>query len=209
MCRGLFSKRQASYCNPAAVSCTPSSSLHASSQADVCALYQGALLAQLIVGAIPFGNVVIAPVAAAIPTAQSVVDTLKQTPAFFDKVTDNEYELFIQPPNLQRKHSRVSPSPRSTRVRSTAQRISLSRITASWIYGAGAPDLTISLSFCKFLICSSVLHIFSRYQVCRLEEVQHLILTKSLPITLREQALTVIIVGMARRQTLSTWSSIF
>lgn len=44
-------------------------------------LYKGALLAQLVLGAIPFGNVVIAPVAAAIPTAQGVVDALKQTPA--------------------------------------------------------------------------------------------------------------------------------
>lgn len=34
-----------------------------------------------MLGAIPFGNVVIAPVAAAIPTAQGVVDALKQTPA--------------------------------------------------------------------------------------------------------------------------------
>jgi hypothetical protein len=34
-----------------------------------------------MVGAIPFGNVVIAPVAAAIPTAQGVVDALKQAPA--------------------------------------------------------------------------------------------------------------------------------
>lgn len=44
-------------------------------------ILQGALLAQLVVGAIPFGNVVIAPVAAAIPTAQGVVDALKQSPA--------------------------------------------------------------------------------------------------------------------------------
>ncbi|ROV92215.1 hypothetical protein VMCG_09323 [Cytospora schulzeri] len=43
--------------------------------------FHGALLAQLVVGAIPFGNVVIAPVAAAIPTAQGVVDALKQTQA--------------------------------------------------------------------------------------------------------------------------------
>ncbi|PQE16628.1 NRPS-like enzyme protein [Rutstroemia sp. NJR-2017a BBW] len=39
------------------------------------------LLAQLLVGAIPYGNVVIAPVAAAIPTAQGVVNALKQSPA--------------------------------------------------------------------------------------------------------------------------------
>lgn len=44
-------------------------------------ILQGALLAQLVVGAIPFGNVVIAPVAAAIPTAQGVVDALEQSPA--------------------------------------------------------------------------------------------------------------------------------
>ncbi|KAF3003827.1 putative secondary metabolism biosynthetic enzyme [Neopestalotiopsis sp. 37M] len=43
--------------------------------------FHGACLAQLVVGAIPFGNVVIAPVAAAFPTAQGVVDALKQTPA--------------------------------------------------------------------------------------------------------------------------------
>ncbi|KID70415.1 Male sterility, NAD-binding protein, partial [Metarhizium hybridum] len=43
--------------------------------------FHGALLAQLIVGAIPYGNVVIAPVVTAIPTAQNVVDALKQTPA--------------------------------------------------------------------------------------------------------------------------------
>ncbi|KAI1500357.1 acetyl-CoA synthetase-like protein [Biscogniauxia marginata] len=40
-----------------------------------------ALLAHLMVGAIPYGNVVITPVAAAIPTARGVVDALKQTPA--------------------------------------------------------------------------------------------------------------------------------
>ncbi|ROW18114.1 hypothetical protein VPNG_00182 [Cytospora leucostoma] len=43
--------------------------------------FHGALLAQLMCGAIPFGNVVIAPVAAAIPTAQAVVDALKKSPA--------------------------------------------------------------------------------------------------------------------------------
>ncbi|KAI1129722.1 putative NRPS-like enzyme [Nemania abortiva] len=43
--------------------------------------FHGALLAQLMLGAIPYGNVVIAPVAAAIPTAQAVVDALKKTPA--------------------------------------------------------------------------------------------------------------------------------
>ncbi|KAI1175095.1 putative NRPS-like enzyme [Nemania sp. FL0916] len=43
--------------------------------------FHGALLAQLVVGAIPYGNVVVAPVAAAIPTAQAVVDALKQAPA--------------------------------------------------------------------------------------------------------------------------------
>ncbi|EMR87674.1 putative ochratoxin a non-ribosomal peptide synthetase protein [Botrytis cinerea BcDW1] len=42
---------------------------------------QGALLAQLFVGAIPYGNIVIAPVATAIPTAQGVVNVLKQSPA--------------------------------------------------------------------------------------------------------------------------------
>jgi hypothetical protein len=34
-----------------------------------------------MVGAVPYGNVVIAPVAAAIPTAKAVVDALKKTPA--------------------------------------------------------------------------------------------------------------------------------
>lgn len=34
-----------------------------------------------MVGAIPYGNVVIAPAAAPIPTAQGVVDALKQTRA--------------------------------------------------------------------------------------------------------------------------------
>lgn len=34
-----------------------------------------------MVGAIPFGNVVIAPAAAPIPTGQGIVDVLKQTPA--------------------------------------------------------------------------------------------------------------------------------
>lgn len=34
-----------------------------------------------MVGAIPYGNVVIAPTAAAIPTAQGVVNALKQAPA--------------------------------------------------------------------------------------------------------------------------------
>ncbi|KAM0160188.1 hypothetical protein ACHAPG_003108 [Botrytis cinerea] len=43
--------------------------------------YTGAFLAQLIVGAIPHGNFVIAPVATAIPTAQGVVNALKQFPA--------------------------------------------------------------------------------------------------------------------------------
>ena len=43
--------------------------------------FQGALPTQFVLGAIPFGNVVIAPVASAIPTAQGVVDALKQTPA--------------------------------------------------------------------------------------------------------------------------------
>ncbi|TVY14249.1 Non-canonical non-ribosomal peptide synthetase FUB8 [Lachnellula arida] len=43
--------------------------------------FHGALLAQLMVGAIPYGNVVIAPVAAAIPTAQGVVNALKKSPA--------------------------------------------------------------------------------------------------------------------------------
>ncbi|KAI2601707.1 acetyl-CoA synthetase-like protein [Hypoxylon sp. NC1633] len=43
--------------------------------------FHGALLAHLLLGAIPYGNVVIAPVAAAIPTAQGVVDALKQAPA--------------------------------------------------------------------------------------------------------------------------------
>ncbi|KAK6220575.1 putative NRPS-like protein biosynthetic cluster [Pestalotiopsis sp. IQ-011] len=43
--------------------------------------FHGACLAQLILGAIPFGNVMIAPVASAIPTAQGVVDALKQAPA--------------------------------------------------------------------------------------------------------------------------------
>ncbi|PQE22305.1 NRPS-like enzyme protein [Rutstroemia sp. NJR-2017a WRK4] len=43
--------------------------------------FHGALLAQLLVGAIPYGNVVIAPVAAAIPTAQGVVNALKLSPA--------------------------------------------------------------------------------------------------------------------------------
>ncbi|KAM3081036.1 hypothetical protein ACMFMG_004993 [Clarireedia jacksonii] len=43
--------------------------------------FHGALLAQLLVGAIPYGNVVIAPVAAPIPTAQGVVNALKQSPA--------------------------------------------------------------------------------------------------------------------------------
>lgn len=50
-------------------------------RADCNFSLQGALLAQLVLGAIPFGNVVVAPVASAIPTAQGVVDTLKQTPA--------------------------------------------------------------------------------------------------------------------------------
>lgn len=49
--------------------------------ADTNELHQGACLAQLVVGAIPFGHVVIAPVASAFPTAQGVVDALKQTPA--------------------------------------------------------------------------------------------------------------------------------
>ncbi|KAM3150090.1 hypothetical protein ABEW05_009592 [Botrytis cinerea] len=43
--------------------------------------FHGALLAQLFVGAIPYGNIVIAPVATAIPTAQGVVNVLKQSPA--------------------------------------------------------------------------------------------------------------------------------
>ncbi|KAH9993902.1 putative NRPS-like enzyme [Xylariaceae sp. FL0662B] len=43
--------------------------------------FHGALLAQLMLGAVPYGNVVIAPVATAIPTAQGVVNALKQTPA--------------------------------------------------------------------------------------------------------------------------------
>ncbi|KAI0388907.1 putative NRPS-like enzyme [Xylariaceae sp. FL0594] len=43
--------------------------------------FHGALLAQLMVGAVPYGNVVIAPVATAIPTAKAVVDALKKTPA--------------------------------------------------------------------------------------------------------------------------------
>ncbi|KAF5872006.1 putative ochratoxin a non-ribosomal peptide synthetase protein [Botrytis fragariae] len=43
--------------------------------------FHGALLAQLLVGAIPYGNFVIAPVASPIPTAQGVVDALKQSPA--------------------------------------------------------------------------------------------------------------------------------
>ncbi|KAI1483617.1 acetyl-CoA synthetase-like protein [Daldinia eschscholtzii] len=43
--------------------------------------FHGALLAHLVLGAIPYGTVIIAPVAAAIPTAQGVVDALKQTPA--------------------------------------------------------------------------------------------------------------------------------
>ena len=34
-----------------------------------------------MIGAIPYGNVVIAPVAEPIPTAQGVVDALKKTPA--------------------------------------------------------------------------------------------------------------------------------
>ncbi|TGO17008.1 hypothetical protein BTUL_0021g00050 [Botrytis tulipae] len=48
---------------------------------SVNSLIGGALLAQLLVGAIPYGNVVIAPVASPIPTAQGVVDALKQSPA--------------------------------------------------------------------------------------------------------------------------------
>ncbi|KAI0469376.1 putative NRPS-like enzyme [Xylaria cf. heliscus] len=43
--------------------------------------FHGALLAHLMVGAIPYGNVVIAPAVAPIPTAQGVVDALKQTRA--------------------------------------------------------------------------------------------------------------------------------
>ncbi|THV45864.1 hypothetical protein BGAL_0443g00110 [Botrytis galanthina] len=43
--------------------------------------FHGALLAQLLVGAIPYGNVVIAPIASPIPTAHGVVDALKQSPA--------------------------------------------------------------------------------------------------------------------------------
>lgn len=34
-----------------------------------------------MLGAIPYGNVIIAPVAGPIPTAQGVVDALKKTPA--------------------------------------------------------------------------------------------------------------------------------
>ncbi|KAI0798993.1 putative NRPS-like enzyme [Xylaria sp. FL0064] len=43
--------------------------------------FHGALLAQLVCGAIPYGNIVIAPVAAAVPTARIVVDALKKAPA--------------------------------------------------------------------------------------------------------------------------------
>ncbi|EDN98129.1 hypothetical protein SS1G_12986 [Sclerotinia sclerotiorum 1980 UF-70] len=43
--------------------------------------FHGALLVQLLVGAIPYGNVVIATVASPIPTVQGVVDALKQSPA--------------------------------------------------------------------------------------------------------------------------------
>lgn len=42
---------------------------------------KGASLIQYLLGAIPFGNVVIAPAAAAIPSAQGVVDALKKTQA--------------------------------------------------------------------------------------------------------------------------------
>ncbi|XDG01089.1 hypothetical protein ABKA04_000704 [Annulohypoxylon sp. FPYF3050] len=43
--------------------------------------FHGAGLVQYLLGAIPFGNVVIAPAAAAIPSAQGVVDALKKTQA--------------------------------------------------------------------------------------------------------------------------------
>lgn len=43
--------------------------------------FQGACLSQLLFSAIPLGNIVIAPVASAIPTAQGVVDALKKSPA--------------------------------------------------------------------------------------------------------------------------------
>ncbi|KAI1357674.1 putative NRPS-like enzyme [Xylaria arbuscula] len=43
--------------------------------------FHGALLAQLMCGAIPYGNIVIAPVAAPIPTARVVVDAIKKAKA--------------------------------------------------------------------------------------------------------------------------------
>ncbi|KAI1812806.1 putative NRPS-like enzyme [Poronia punctata] len=62
--------------------------------------FHGALLAQLVVGAIPYGNVVIAPVAAAIPTARAIVDALKKSPADIAIVVPSVVSELAEDPEL-------------------------------------------------------------------------------------------------------------
>ncbi|KAI1212188.1 putative NRPS-like enzyme [Annulohypoxylon truncatum] len=62
--------------------------------------FHGAGLLQYLLGAIPFGNVVIATAAAAIPTAQGVVDALRQTQAQVALLVPSVVAELAQNPSL-------------------------------------------------------------------------------------------------------------
>ncbi|KAI1641467.1 putative NRPS-like enzyme [Biscogniauxia mediterranea] len=62
--------------------------------------FHGAGLAQYLFNAIPFGNITIAPAAAAIATAQGLVDALKQTPAEMAILVPSVVAELAQSPQL-------------------------------------------------------------------------------------------------------------